>query len=823
MISTKKAFASILLLSISTLFAQLKTESKKITITGKIIEKATSLPLEYATITLKKPNTTQALFGGITDNKGNFSIEINPSIYDLKFEFISFKTIEIKEKLLKFNTNLGQISLEDDAQKLDAVEIRGEKTTIDIKLDKKVYNVGKDILVRGGTVSDVLDNVPSVAINAEGAVSLRGNENVRILIDGKPSSAINVNDALRLIPADAIDKVEVVTNPSARYDAEGGGGIINIILKKGKNQGVNGTLIVSAGEPENSSASANINLKSELFNFFTTIGYNKRKNPGTTKIDQENLNPSGSLKSYLEERRDSKKFGQGANINFGIELYLSKNTSWTNTLSYRNNDGGNKENVLYYNYNQNKSFTNTGQRFNDLIADNQNVEYTTNLITKFKKDGHKLSIDGAFSKEKENEFSDIEGTILETNTFVSSEKTKKTNTQTRNLLQADYVLPIGKNTQIEAGFRGNYVNLLADYLVQERTTPNSPFTNIIAFTNTLAYKENVNALYTQFGSKIGKFSYLFGMRYEDSHIEVNQLTSNIYKPKKYNNFFPSAFLTYQLSENSSISLNYSKRITRPRDRFINPFASYTSNINLFQGNPDINPALSDAYDIGYLHKWDKVTLSTSAYFNHTTNSFQIVRKERGDQINGVPVIINTPFNLAIEDKTGFEFTLNYNFKKWFKLNGNFNFFNNKTTGNYTYTNSQNTLKVQNFDFNTNTWFTRITSKISLPYKIDWQTNATYTAPQKYRQGTMNGVAAVNMGFSKDILKDMGTISINVNDVFNSRKRIQDLQLPTVNSYSEMQNRKRQITISFTYRFNKKKTDKDPKQKQNENGESENMG
>ncbi|WP_141929637.1 outer membrane beta-barrel family protein, partial [Flavobacterium psychrophilum] len=278
-----------------------------------------------------------------------------------------------------------------------------------------------------------------------------------------------------------------------------------------------------------------------------------------------------------------------------------------------------------------------------------------------------------------------------------------------------------------------------------------------------------------------------------------------------------------LSENSSISLNYSKRITRPRDRFINPFASYTSNINLFQGNPDINPALSDAYDIGYLHKWDKVTLSTSAYFNHTTNSFQIVRKERGDQINGVPVIINTPFNLAIEDKTGFEFTLNYNFKKWFKLNGNFNFFNNKTTGNYTYTNSQNTLKVQNFDFNTNTWFARITSKISLPYKIDWQTNATYTAPQKYRQGTMNGVAAVNMGFSKDILKDMGTISINVNDVFNSRKRIQDLQLPTVNSYSEMQNRKRQITISFTYRFNKKKTDKDPKQKQNENGESENMG
>ncbi|SFB26207.1 Outer membrane receptor proteins, mostly Fe transport [Flavobacterium swingsii] len=823
MISTKKAFVLLFLISISTLFAQLKPESKKITITGKLIEKTTSLPLEYATITFRKPNTTQAVSGGITDNKGAFSIEINAGTYDVRYEYISFKTIELKNQTFNSNTNLGTISLEDDAQKLDAVEIRGEKTTVDIKLDKKVYNVGKDILVRGGTVSDVLDNVPSVAVSAEGTVSLRGNENVRILIDGKPSSAINVSDALRLVSADAIDKVEVVTNPSARYDAEGGGGIINIILKKGKNQGLNGTFIVSAGEPENSSASANINLKSEQFNLFTTIGYNKRKTPGNTKIDQENLNPDGSLKSYLEERRDSKRFGQGVNVNFGIELFLDKQTSWTNALSYRQNKGGNKENVLYYNYDGSKSFINTGQRFNDLISNSENIEYTTNFITKFKKDGHQLSIDGAFSQDKDNDFSGIEGTILETNTFVSSENTKKVNKQNRNLIQADYVLPIGKNSRLEAGFRGNYVDLLADYQVQERATPTSPFTNITAFTNILAYKENVNAMYTQFGSKINKFSYLFGVRYENSNIEVNQLTSNIYKTKNYENFFPSAFLTYEVSENSNISLNYSKRINRPRDRFINPFASYTSNINLFQGNPDINPALSDAYDLGYLKKWDKVTLSTSAYFNHTTNSFQVVRKERGDFINGVPVIINTPFNLAIEDKTGFEFTLNYAFKKWWKLNGNFNFFNSKTTGDYSYVNSANNLVVQNFDYNANTWFTRITSKITLPYKIEWQTNATYNAPQKYRQGTIKGIAAANVAFSKDVLKDMGTISFNVSDVFNSRKRIQDLQLPTVNSNSEMQWRQRQFTLSFTYRFNKKKTDKDNKPKQNENGEGENMG
>ncbi|MEO8234114.1 MAG: outer membrane beta-barrel family protein [Flavobacterium sp.] len=820
--STTKAFALFFLLGISTLFAQEKTDSKKIILTGKIIEKSTSLPLEYATITFRKPNAAQAVSGGITDSKGNFSIEINPGTYDIKYEFISFKNIEVKNQVLTLSKNLGTVFLEDEAQKLDAIEVRIEKTTVDIKLDKKVYNVGKDILVRGGTVSDVLDNVPSVSVSTEGTVSLRGNENVRILIDGKPSNAANVNDALRLISADAIDKVEVVTNPSARYDAEGGGGIINIILKKGKNQGLNGTFIVSAGEPENSSASANINLKSELFNFFTTIGYNKRKNPGYTNIDTQSFNNNGSQRSFTQERRDSKKNGEGANVNFGIELLLDKNTSWTNAFNYRNNNGENNENVLYHNFDGNNNYIETRQRDNDALSKNETVEYTTNFIKKFKKDGHQLSIDGAFSQEIDKENSEIEGTVIETGGFVSSAASAKNNKQGRNLIQADYVLPIKKIARIEAGFRGNYVKLLADYLVSEKFNFNDPLTENPFLTGTLDYVENVNALYVQFGSKINKFSYLAGLRYENSHIEVNLPQSNTFNNKNYENFFPSAFLTYEISDNSSISLNYSRRISRPRDRFINPFASYTSNVNLFQGNPNINPAMSDAYDIGYLKKWDKITFNTSFYINHTTDSFQFVRKERGDFIDGVPVVINTPFNLATEDRTGFEFTLNYNFKKWWKLNSNFNLFDVKTSGNYTYTDVNNQLINIDFNKKATAWSARLSSKINLPYKIDWQTSANYNAPQKNGQGVTKGTAAANLAFSKDILKDMGTISFNVNDVFNSRKRIQQTQSATLISNSEMQWRRRQFTLSFTYRFNKKKTDKDTKPKQNENND-ENMG
>jgi outer membrane receptor for ferrienterochelin and colicins len=817
-------FALLLFLISNFSFSQEKQAGKKITISGKLVEKNTSQPLEYATVTVLGVNTNKPVSGAVTDAKGLFSIEVYPGNFFMKYEYISFKTITTKEQNFTSDTNLGTIALADEAKSLDEVVVRAERTTVDIKLDKKVYTVGKDIMVRGGTVSDVLDNVPSVSVSSEGSIALRGNENVRILIDGKPTNAVNIVDALKMIPADAIDKVETVTNPSARYDAEGGAGIINVILKKGKNQGINGTIITSLGTPKNNGVSANVNFKNEILNLFSTIGYNDRNNPGNIKIDQENFDrTTGLLKSYLEERRTNDRYSEGINFNFGAELAINKNTSWTNSINYRKNKGGNNEDVFYYNYDENKEFVNTSFRDNNLISKSENVEYTTNFTKKFKKEGHKLTFDGAFSQNSDNDSSVIDQTIIQTNTFLRNEITSKKDKQTRNLLQLDYVLPINKESQFEAGYRGNFVNLLADFSVGQLNTNTGLYENIEGFTNIMDYVENVNAFYLQFGSKINKFSYLLGLRYEDSHIEINQLTSQIFDTKNYNNFFPSVFLTYDLGNNTSVSANYSKRITRPRDRFINPFASYTSNINLFQGNPNINPAFSDAYDISFLKKWDKLTLNTSVYLNRTTDAFQVVRKERGDFIDGVPVIINTPFNLATDSRYGAEITANFNFKKWWKLNGNINYFYNVTDGDYAYTNTNNEVISQNFDFESSTWTARLTSRINLPYKIDWQTSINYNGSQKIAQGFQRGVGSANLGFSKDVLKDKGTISFNVSDVFNSRKMYRDLKLPTVNSNSEMQWRMRVATLSFTYRFNKTKSEREPRPRQENGGEGEYMG
>ncbi len=771
--------------------------AKKIIVSGKVVEKTTNQPLEYTTITLFNTKINKITSGGITDANGEFKIEANPGTYDIKIEFISFKIVELKGKTISENTNLGVISLEDNAQQLNEVVIRNEKTTVEIKLDKKVYNVGKDLMVKGGTVSDVLDNIPSVSVDVEGNVSLRGNENVRVLIDGKPSNAINIADALKLIPADAIEKVEVITNPSARYDAEGGGGLLNIILKKGRTSGLNGTFLLTTGYPDNHGVNATINYKGDDFNFFTTQGYNYRSNPGNSFVDTDYLSGNASSPAKILETRENDRLNKSYNGSYGLDWNLNKSLNWTNVVNYRKSSGDNQDNVIFNNFYSNSALNNLRTRTSFEGSDSENIEFNSTLAKKFKKDGHKLDINFQVSKNEDDNIADIYDSTF------GNDKTFNDQSQDRSLIQLDYVLPVGKNGQFEAGYRGDFTTQNTDVEVFEDGILNDNFTNI------LEYKEKVNALYTQYGFKIQKFSFLFGARWEDSNIDVNQLKTSDFNNKKYDNFFPSAFFTYEIKEKTNVSFSYSKRINRPRGRQLNPFSNYSSNINIFQGNPDLNPALTDAFDIGFLKSWEKVTLSTSAYFNHTEDVFQFVRRESGAFVDGIPVILSSPINLSTEDRVGFEFTLNYSPYKWWKLNSNFNFFSIVNKGNFTYINFENEEVTQNFDNEATTWTTRLTSKITLPGKVDWQTNMNYDGDQKMAQGKRIGVFAMNLAFSKDVLKDKGTLAFNVSDVFNSRKRIMETLIPgSISSYAEMQWRERQFTLSFTYRFNKPKNERE---------------
>lgn len=817
-----KYFFALLLLASSVTLAQ-RPSRPKVKVTGKIIEKTTQQPLEYATVAFYSGNNPKAVAGGVSDSKGEFSIDVPKGTYNIIFEFISFESTRMENRRVDGNTNLGTVQLSDAAMQLNEVVVRAERTTVEIKLDKKVYNVGSDLLVKGGTVSDVLDNIPSVSVDSDGSISLRGNENVRILIDGRPSNAINITEALRLIPADAIDKVEVVTNPSARYESEGGGGLLNIILKKGKNQGLNGVIIANTGDPETYGVSANVNYKTKEFNLFTTTAYNHRTNLGRTSVDTEYLNSDNTTRNFINESRRNTRVNDGVNTNFGMEWYLDDSTTWTNSINYRRFSGQNPERVRFDNFDAAGNFLFTNFRFNDQQEESEDVEYSTNFIKKFKRDGHKLTIDGAFSLNKDNDVSNI-------NNFL--ELTANDQKQNRNTIQLNYVLPFGKDSQFEAGYKGDFNTLLTDFSVDTLDVDTGAYISDLRYTNILEYKEKIHALYTQYGSKIKKFSYLFGVRWEGSDININQLATGDFNNKRYGNFFPSAFFTYELKDDSNISLSYSRRISRPRGRQINPFSNYSSNINIFQGNPDLDPAFTDAFDLGYLKRWKKLTLSTSAYLNRTTDAFQFVRLESGDfvtvNVDGqqvlTPVILTTPINLATDYRFGFEFTLNYNPYKWWRVNTNFNFFRNETQGDYTYVDFEGETNTQDFNNVAYSWSARVNSKVTLPYKIDWQTNVNYNAPQTNAQGRVKGFLGVNLAFSKDVLKDKGTIALNVQDVFNSRKRMMETQIPGIlNSYSEMQWRLRTVNVSFTYRFNRQKNERDNRPRREDGGGDEDFG
>ncbi|MGL4384075.1 MAG: TonB-dependent receptor, partial [Flavobacterium sp.] len=433
----------------------------KLKVTGKVIEKNSKQPLEYATITLKNTTNPKMIAGGVTNNKGEFTIDVSSGTYDIIVEFISFKSTTIKEKNITENLSLGTIGLAEDAAQLNEVVVRAEKTTVEIKLDKKVYNVGSDLMVKGGTVSDVLDNIPSVSVDAEGTVSLRGNENVRILIDGRPSNAINITEALRLIPADAIEKVEVVTNPSARYDAEGGGGLLNIILKKGKNQGFNGTIIANTGYPDNHGLSGTLNYKTEKLNLFTTQGYSNRNNPGNAFTNSKYLNSDGSPKSYVYENRENDRFNNAYNGTAGIEWFIDKSTSWSNSINYRKSNGDNTDNVFQDYYDANFVYDYTRNRINKEKSDSENLEFASNFIKNFKKEGHKLSFDISISSNDDKNTAFITDTNT-SNSNLGLDNTINNQDQKRNLFVVDYVLPLGKGQQFEAGYRGDFTNLTTD-------------------------------------------------------------------------------------------------------------------------------------------------------------------------------------------------------------------------------------------------------------------------------------------------------------------------------------------------------------------------
>ena len=807
------------LFSASVLFSQMAMPIKEISITGKVIDAKSNQPLEYATIVLKNTDT-QKISGGITDMEGKFDIKTPTGNYEISVEFISFNSKKYPKQNITSNLDLGTIKLSEDSKSLDEVVIIAEKTTVDIRLDKKVFNIGKDLSIRGGNASDVLGNVPSVQVDVEGAVSLRGNENVTILIDGRPSALVGMNgaEALRQIPAEAIEKVEVITSPSARYDAEGTAGILNIILRKNKLTGFNGSVQLDLGYPARVGTAFNANWRTEKWNLFTNTGFRYNETPGNSFSDSKYLNRSDDATARAVEQRNFDRLGRSIFTSFGAEYYINKNSSIIGNIiySYGNDDDVNSNDIeRFFNDGNLKEAT---FRTENEGEDENRIQYTLDYVNNFDDKGKRLSINLQYSTEAEDKLNGIPEIDTQTNILNDLEKVIEDQDENSGLLQIDYVHPVGEDIQFEAGYRGNYRDIFNSFFLAERQVfPDGPLVPDTNLNNSFNYEEFVNAAYFQYGQKFNNISLLAGLRYEYTAIEIVQQTSTTNDERSYGNLFPTINLGYEFNDETSMTIGYNRRIRRPRGRSLNPFPSRSSEANIYSGNVDLNPVITDAVDLGYLKRWDKFTLSTSIYYNISNDNWERIQENTGEITdNGDPITRRFPVNLSTEERLGFEFTLNYRpFKVW-NINSDFNLFRVTTDGDYT---SPTTNITQSFDFENTAFFIRLNQKITLPSKIDLQINSNYRGPNRNAQTESQGVFSMNLAASKDILKEKASISLNFSDVFNSSISRRTTNLPGfLDQYSEFQWREPQVRVSFVYRFNQKK--KEMRQNREDDGGGE---
>ena len=661
-----------------------------------------------------------------------------------------------------------------------------------------------------------------------------------LLINGKPSAiaGFGSTDVLRQLPADAIERVEVITSPSARYDAEGTAGILNIILRKEKTLGFNGSINTSVGNPDLASISANLNLRTEKFNIFNTTGYRYTSSPGNGFFDTNYLSSETTDPTYdrIIEDRDIQRLNRGFNTNLGIEYYLTDMSSVTASVFYRNGNDTDETTNLTQSFRDASKVLET-ERVERLKEKDDSYQLSLNYINKFNENGHQLTADFQYENSEETQNTRINEDITfdtEDTTPIIGERLFTTEKQKEYLVQADYVLPFSEDWQFEAGYRGSFENEITDFSVNQEQIANSGnFVLNDTLTNIFDYTENVNAVYTQIGSKFGKLSFLAGLRLENTQLK-GKIDSRLTEAElqdifgfaidtdfdnDYLGLFPTLNLTYELNERENITLGYNRRINRPRGWFLNPFPDRDSRNNVFQGNPNLAPAYANAYDLGYLKRWDKLTLTSSIYFQRETESFEVIEEivelqGQGTNTNGNTVIRSIPFNLSSNERIGAEIGILYNPIKWLRLNGSFNFFQFNTEGFF---------NDVDYSAKNTSYFARFSSKVTLPFQIDWQTNANYRGAAQNAQSDTDGILSVDLALSKDVFGDNATVSMNVSDLFNGRKRSQFTTNDLFTRDSEFQWRQRQINLSFVYRFNQRKNEAKRNQPVNTDDEGDFQG
>lgn len=786
-------------------------------ITGKILDASTKKPVEFTTITARHARDTSFFTGALADAKGEFLLDkLKPGRYYLTYSFIGYKTI--KDTVLvtpqQPEVSVGTKLLEVDAKTLGQVTIEEEKDNFQLAIDKKVFNVEKDLVSAGGSAIDVLKQVPTVNVDIDGKISLRGSENLMIFINGRPSglTAQNREQILQQIPASNIDRIELITNPSAKYDAEGMSGIINIITKRNIADGMSGSITAGVGTYHKYNASATLNYRTEKLSTSNTLGFRYSRYMFWGYNNRTNLIDSADSYTINQQNdgytRDISPTFSG-NIDFTPN---AKNTiGLTYLFSYGN--GVRPELIDYQFLNANDWVTRIYQRNTNTPNESYSADGGINYALKLPKYNRELTASSSISfnhSANRGDFRQQEFTldnIPDTTRLPSLSHNIQYNQSIVSVTQMDYTHPFAQKYKFETGWKVNIRQFDNEMIADSFDYNQNNWIIDNGLTNRFIYLENVNAVYGTFsGSVKEKFGYQVGLRVEQTNIRGEQTVGNIGFTKNYINFFPSVFLSYKVGKGNEFQLNYSRRINRPGLRSLNPFADYEDPLNIRKGNPDLNPENIDALEFNYSKQWKNHTLVATAYFRHVNG---IIQRYRSVDSLGVSTV--TFLNLDYSINFGFELVARNRWFKWWNSTSTVSVFRNQVFGQ----NQEGELNATNFSYNI-----RLQNSFKIGKNMELQLSFNLNGPNVFPQGVMAEVWGLDAGYRLDFLKNKASLTLNVSDIFDTRRFYVDTR--GINFYGDVYRKRetRVATIQFTYRFGKQQESnrRDNRRRMQEGGE-----
>ncbi len=765
-------------------------------ILGKVVDSQTGEALQYTNVVLYSVRDSSLVTGTITEKNGEFHLEsVKGGRYYLKVNFVGYKNEIVKDIAISpklTHIDLGKVSLVMKAEILDAFEVTSEKSGIEFKMDKKVVNVAKFYTATGGTTVDILENVPSIAVDAERNVTLRGSSGFTVLVDGRPT-VMPAADVLEQYPASSIESIEIITNPSAKYDPEGTAGIINIVTKKQKQLGLSGIANVNLGMYDNYGGDILIQVKNKKANWYVGIDANKRGRVGT----QETYNATSysDTVNVVGGEGEYEGYRTSGSLRAGIDLKLSNKNYWLIEGSVQTSDRK-RSNELDYIESSNGVVLDTYNSLNESSRVGTNWNVNSDYTHKFKGDKKKFTWQVSWSESQGDEYNLNELFDQEDNQLRTGQRTTEVGPNLKGQTRLNFENEINDSLRYEIGYQGTYDASKDEFGTSLYDLGTKEYVTIDSVGRNSEFYRMIHAPYMVVAGSRKKFGYQLGLRTEFTNRNTKIVGENEEYPIDRVDLFPTVHFSFELPKKHSLMASYTRRIERSRPWELEPYVTARDQWNYRSGNPNIDPEYIDAMEIGYQKRFDKIFFSAETYYRFTHDKVERIRQAYPEKGSGVTIEI--PENVGTDQSLGVEFMAKTKIKKWWDISLMGNFYDYRVQGEYTdYVNN----RTYNFDNSSTNFTVRLNQTFTVVESTKIQFNGSYNSPTASAQGKRSGFVNFTAAIRTEVLHKKLAFNLQFRNLFATALHESESYGPNFESRSKMVMAGPVIKFTATYRLN----------------------